>query len=167
MQYGSTEQVGLPVTLWTCVRKVLRSNLGPRHLTEVLCRFRTCNSLHANAAIETRLGHDRFLPKSFQFFSHPIIRCTVVQLRTASLDNELKKYGGSFARNETVGARSYHFCLDSKWTLSSIKPLHIEVLELWALLQRCLLSFNKLIMIINIYEYEKSPKRTVKLFTTT
>jgi hypothetical protein len=42
--------------------------------------------LKANAGIVPQLDHDCFLPNPFQFISHPIIQCRIVQLLTAPLN---------------------------------------------------------------------------------
>jgi hypothetical protein len=62
----ATEQLGLTVTLQTCIQEVLGSNLGRDTGYTVLIHPNFPHSLQAKDEVEFQLGHDRFLPNSFQ-----------------------------------------------------------------------------------------------------
>jgi hypothetical protein len=64
----STEQVGLEVTLWTCIREVLGSNIGRDTYPEFFHGFP--QYLQINAGILPILNYDGFLPSPFQFIIH-------------------------------------------------------------------------------------------------
>jgi hypothetical protein len=53
------------------------------HMCYPECCLRVSQSLLENAGEVPRLGQDRFLPNSFQFISHPVVQC---QLLNASLN---------------------------------------------------------------------------------
>jgi hypothetical protein len=65
------EQVGAVVTLQTCIREILSSNLGQDTRYPDRC---FSQSLQANDGILLRLDYDRFLPHTSQLFNNFTIR---------------------------------------------------------------------------------------------
>jgi hypothetical protein len=62
----STQPVGVLVTLWTCVRKYL-VRISAATTANRIHFSGFPNSLHINAGIIFRLGHNHFLPNPLQF----------------------------------------------------------------------------------------------------
>jgi hypothetical protein len=85
----TTEQVDPAVMLYTCIREVLGSNLGP-DIGYPDWRFSwVLQSFQANPGSVTLLGHYRFLPNPFPYIIHePSSRSTLQSLDSDRAVNE-------------------------------------------------------------------------------